>query len=77
LVGLIKTMEAFYSFVEDSESIQNKVEVLENTYHQQNTGANVEFAVYIREYTDHRFRGECRTLKQIKFGHWQSLEVDY
>ena len=68
MVGLIKTMEDVYSFVEDSESFRNKVEVLENTI-SKILEQTVEFAVYIHEYTGHGFRGECRTLKRIKFGH--------
>jgi hypothetical protein len=49
-------MEDVYSFVDDSKSFQNKVEVLENTI-SKILEQTVKFMVYIHEYTGHGFRG--------------------
>ena len=58
MVGLVKTMEDVYSFVEATQSFRNKVEVLEKTINKI-LKQTVECAIFIREYTGHGFGGEC------------------
>jgi hypothetical protein len=57
LVGLVQTMEDVYSFVEASDSFQNKVQLLEETI-SRILKQTVECAIFIREYTGHGFTGE-------------------
>ena len=57
LVGLVKTMEDVYSFVEASDSFQNKVHVLQKTI-DRILKQTVECVIFIREYTGHGFGGE-------------------
>ena len=57
LVGLVKTMEDVYSFVEVSDSFQHKVRVLEDTI-AKILKQTVECAIFIREYTGRGFGGE-------------------
>ena len=57
LVGLVKTMEDVYSFVDATESFRNKVKVLEKTI-SKILKQTVECAIFIREYTGHGFGGE-------------------
>jgi hypothetical protein len=57
LVDLVKTMEDVYSFVEASDSFQNKVHVLQKTI-DRILKQTVECVIFIREYTGHGFGGE-------------------
>ena len=57
LVGLVKTMEDVYSFVEASNSFKQKVQLLEETI-EKILKQTVECAIFIREYTGHGFGGE-------------------
>jgi hypothetical protein len=57
LVGLVQTMEDVYTFVEPSDSFQNKVQILSDTI-SRIFKQTVECAIFIREYTGHGFAGE-------------------
>jgi hypothetical protein len=57
LVGLVQTMEDVYSFVEASDSFQEKVQLLEDAIGRI-LKQTVECAIFIREYTGHGFAGE-------------------
>ena len=62
LVGLVNAMEDVYSFVEASESFQDKVHVLQRTI-DKILKQTVECAIFIREYTGHGFGGEPKVMK--------------
>jgi hypothetical protein len=64
LVGLVKTMEDVYSFVEASDSFKQKVQLLEETI-EKILKQTVECAIFIREYTGHGFGGELITYARI------------
>jgi hypothetical protein len=57
VIGLAKTMEDVYSFVEASDSFKQKVQLLEETI-EKILKQTVECAIFIREYTGHGFGGE-------------------
>jgi hypothetical protein len=57
VIGLVKTMEDVYSFVEASDSFKQKVQLLEETI-EKILKQTVECAIFIREYTGHGFGGE-------------------
>ena len=62
LMGLVKAMEDVYSFVEASESFQERVQVLQETI-DKILKQTVECAIFIREYTGHGFGGEPNVLR--------------
>lgn len=57
LIDLVKSMEDVYSFVEATESFQNKIVVLGKTIVHL-LKQTVECVIYVREYTGHGFGGE-------------------
>ncbi|KIM86959.1 hypothetical protein PILCRDRAFT_293290 [Piloderma croceum F 1598] len=65
LIGLVTTMEYIYSFVEASDSFQNKIQRLRTTI-DEILKQTVECVIFIREYTDHGFL--CRTVTQTITG---------
>jgi hypothetical protein len=60
VIGLVKTMEDVYSFVEASDSFKLKVQLLEETV-KKILKQTVECTIFIREYTCHGFGGEFMT----------------
>jgi hypothetical protein len=65
LVGLVQTMDDVYSFVEASESFQDKVNLLEDTISRL-LKQTVECAIFIREYTGHGFTGAQGHISDIQ-----------
>ena len=68
LVGLMRAMEDFCSFVDVVRALPNKIQLLEDVL-DQTLKQTVECAIFIREYTGHGFGGEHR-------GHMHAMAKD-
>jgi hypothetical protein len=75
LMGLVKAMEDVYSFVEASDSFQDKVHVLQRTI-DRILKQTVECVIFIREYTGHGFGGELNILMSRMHHFRQALQGD-